>query len=126
MMLTTVNFVTHGWKVNATTQLVNFVQQDLTNLVKRINMTDKKEFDELNETELNELKIEFAPGCFDQFEGTQEELDELISSIKEMFASGKAQELARPLDMEDLSDEDLELLEKFEEQESRVNGRTLQ
>ena len=60
-----------------------------------------------------ELKIEFAPGCFDQFEGTQEELDELISEIHRMFESGEAQAIARPLDMEDLSDDDIELLEKF-------------
>lgn len=80
----------------------------------------------MTEKKLEEMKIEFAPGCFDQFEGSQEELDELIASIKEMFASGEAQAMARPLDMDDLSDEDLELLEKFAEQEDRVSGRTLQ
>ncbi len=89
-------------------------------------MTDKKTFDELSADEMKELKIEFAPGCFDSFDGTQEELDELISHIKEMFASGEAQAKARPIDFDDLSEEDLELLEKFSEQEANANGRTLQ
>jgi hypothetical protein len=37
------------------------------------------------------MKIEFAPGCFDGFEGTQEELDELIREIQSMF-EGKTKE----------------------------------
>lgn len=70
-------------------------------------------------TNEKDLKIEFAPGCFDNFEGTQEELDELISEIQRMFESGEAQAMARPLDMDDLTEEDLELLEQFAEQEGR-------
>lgn len=27
-------------------------------------------------------KVEFAPGCFDDFEGSQEELDELVKAIE--------------------------------------------
>ena len=88
-------------------------------------MTDKK-FEDLNSDELKELKIEFAPGCFDNFEGTQEELDELIAQIKEMFASGEAQMKARQIDIDDLSEEDFEMLEAFEEQETRTSGRNLQ
>ena len=76
--------------------------------------------------EFKELKIEFAPGCFDNFEGSQEELDELINQIKEMFASGEAQTMARPLDFDDLDDEDLELLEKIAQQEENAKGRKLQ
>lgn len=89
-------------------------------------MTNIKTFNELTSEEMKDLKIEFAPGCFDSFEGTQEELDELIAHIKEMFASGEAQTLARPIDLDNLSDEDIELLEKFNEQEENANGRTLQ
>lgn len=84
-------------------------------------MTDKK-FEDLTTDEMKELKIEFAPGCFDHFEGTQEELDALISQIKEMFASGEAQRMARPLDLDDLDEEDMEFLEKlqaFENNEKR-------
>lgn len=33
------------------------------------------------------IKLEFAPGCFDNFEGTQEELDELIDAIKNKVAN---------------------------------------
>lgn len=89
-------------------------------------MTEQKKFEELSPEEFKELKLEFAPGCFDNFEGTQEELDELIEQIKAMFASGEAQELARPLDLDELSDEDLELLENFAAQEEAVQKRTLQ
>lgn len=86
-------------------------------------MTDKK-FEDLTSDEMKELKIEFAPGCFDQFEGTQEELDELISQIKGMFASGEAQRLARPLDFDDLDEEDMEMLDKLADLEN--NQRKLQ
>lgn len=82
-------------------------------------MTDK-EFKDLTPDEAKELKLEFAPGCFDSFEGTQEELDELIAQIKEMFASGEAIEKARQLDIDDLDDEDFEMLQRFDQ------GRTLQ
>jgi uncharacterized membrane protein len=85
-------------------------------------MTNDKEFEDLTPEESKELKIEFAPGCFDSFEGTQEELDELINSIKEMFASGEAVEKARRLDFDDLDEEDLEVLEHLASSE----GRTLQ
>ena len=33
------------------------------------------------------------PGCFDEFEGTQEELDEFVASIKEIFESKSIEEL---------------------------------
>ena len=86
-------------------------------------MTDKT-FEELTLDEMKDLKIEFAPGCFDQFEGTQEELDGLIAEIKRMFASGEAQAMARPLAFDELDEDDLEILENFADQESK--GRTLQ
>jgi hypothetical protein len=35
------------------------------------------------------IEILFTPGCFDNFEGTQEELDELIQQIKEMVDAGE-------------------------------------
>jgi len=35
------------------------------------------------------IKVVFMPGCFDDFEGSQEELDELIQKIKEMATSGE-------------------------------------
>lgn len=60
-----------------------------------------------NERKLpNGLKLVFAPGCFDQFDGTQEELDALIKEIEEAFESGEAFEQAVEIGtIEDLIDE---------------------
>ena len=45
-------------------------------------------------TEQNKpMKIEFAPGCFDHFEGTQEELDQLQKEILDMFTNMTSEEL---------------------------------
>jgi hypothetical protein len=87
--------------------------------------TENKTLQELSLDEMKDLKIEFAPGCFDNFEGTQEELDELMSSIKEMFRTGEAKN-ARRLDLDDLDKEDLEMLERIYEQESQSKERKLQ
>lgn len=83
-------------------------------------MTDKKEFNELSTEEMKELKIEFVPGCFDTFDGTQEELDALVEQIKEMFASGEALKNALRISVEDLDEADLEMIDQLS------NGRTLQ
>jgi len=50
-----------------------------------------------DELDQEEMRLEFAPGCFDNFEGTQEELDQLIEQIKDMFAQGKFLTESRPL-----------------------------
>ena len=42
-------------------------------------------------------EIIFAPGCFDKFEGTQEELNELIAQIKNMFETGEIFEKMEPV-----------------------------
>lgn len=69
-------------------------------------MTDKKP-----------LKIEFAPGCFDHFEGTQEELDKMIKEITTMFETMTPEELeaeGRLVDIDELMDsEDWELIERL-------------
>lgn len=57
-----------------------------------------------------DLKVVFAPGCFDDFEGTQEELAELIAKIHEMAASGEITDNATLVDVDDL---DEELIAKF-------------
>jgi hypothetical protein len=57
------------------------------------------------------VKIEFAPGAFDNFDGTQEELDELLVEIQNMFLNKTPEEInamSRPLtdeDLEELPDE---------------------
>lgn len=53
------------------------------------------------------MKIVFAPGCFDGFEGTQEELDKLIADITQMAESGELFEKSVSVDIDDLSDEEL-------------------
>jgi len=39
-----------------------------------------------------QMEIIFAPGCFDEFEGTQEELEAFIAEITETLLSGNIQE----------------------------------
>ena len=51
-----------------------------------------------------EIKVEFAPGCFDDFEGTQEELDGIIEEINRMAATGELFENAHELDFEELDE----------------------
>lgn len=55
--------------------------------------------------------IEFAPGCFDSFEGTQEELEALQAQIIEMFESGEIEGQATELDMDELMEDDPEFAE---------------
>ncbi len=64
-------------------------------------MTDSKD-DKPNYT------IEIAPGAFDNFEGTQEELDEMLADITRMAEDGTLMEQSEPLDLEALFEEDPE------------------
>ena len=71
-----------------------------------------------------ELQIEFAPGCFDHFEGTQEELDALQAEILEMFKNKSAEEIhemARPVTVESLE----EMLESDDEEEREYAVRLI-
>lgn len=52
-----------------------------------------------------DIKIEFAPGCFDDFEGTQDELDQLVAEITAMAQSGELFEQTK-----EFGDEDFDLL----------------
>ena len=54
------------------------------------------------------LKVVFAPGCFDQFDGTQEELDQLMKEIQDMVDSGEIFEKSQPVDLDSLPDEVIE------------------
>ncbi len=53
-----------------------------------------------------EWKIEFAPGAFDNFDGTQEELDELVAEIEKSVADGTFLEDSEPVDLDELYEED--------------------
>jgi len=79
-------------------------------------------------TEEKKVRVTFAPGAFDQFEGTQEELDEFIAEIKNMF-EGKTheeiKEMSRVIDFEDPTEEDLEAIIALSSANTTQN-RTLQ
>ena len=64
------------------------------------------------------------PGCFDSFDGTQEELDELQAQIVKMFETGEVQGNARIIDMDTLEDTDPDLYQLLQDTEG--TGRTLQ
>lgn len=65
--------------------------------------------------ERKEIKVEFAPGAFDSFEGTQEELDEIVADIRRMIDTGELFEKARQVDFDELVEEDPELAIKLAE-----------
>jgi hypothetical protein len=57
------------------------------------------------------MKVTFAEGCFDDFDGTQEELDELVATLTEMAASGELMEKSVPVEeFPEIEEEVLELL----------------
>ncbi len=59
-----------------------------------------------------ERQVKFMPGCFDHFEGTQEELDKLQQEIIAMFTSMPEEELmkiAQPI--EDMPEELMQIPE---------------
>lgn len=74
---------------------------------------------------IEEYKIEFAPGCFDSFDGNQEELNEMVAMIRQMIESGELLEKSRPMteeDYESMPEEARAALEAFildEEQPDR-------
>ena len=54
-----------------------------------------------------DIKVVFAPGCFDNFEGTQEELDEFVAEINRMVESGEIFEKSMPLDIDNMETEEM-------------------
>ena len=69
------------------------------------------------------LEVEFAPGAFDHIEvESQEELDQLMKQITEMFANLTPEELAamsKPIDWDNLSEEECAILEQAFKDEPR-------
>jgi hypothetical protein len=57
-------------------------------------------------TDKEKPEVIFAPGCFDNFEGTQEELDQLVTEIKRMFESGEALENSRVVELDNMDPEE--------------------
>ena len=50
---------------------------------------------------MSEMKIVFMEGCFDDFEGTQDELNELIADLNRQLQDGSLLLNAEPLTEED-------------------------
>ena len=64
-----------------------------------------------------QLKVVFAPGCFDDFEGTQEELDEFVAAIHQAIADPNFLENSLPLDsLAAIAEDDPELAASLEQQ----------
>ena len=51
-------------------------------------------------SEEKKRKIIFEPGCFDNFTGTQEELDELIAEINRLVETGEFFKNSIPIDLD--------------------------
>lgn len=70
-------------------------------------------------------KIIFEPGCFDHFDGTQEELDGIMGEITKMFETMTTEEImaqSKPVDLEELFDEDPELAKALLEQLTNLDA----
>jgi len=83
-----------------------------------MDMTQEKKlvegYAEIEQDENGEITVHFAPGCFDDFEGTQEELDEAIKQITEMFQNGDLESMQEEaVDIEDLAKTNPELANRL-------------
>ncbi len=72
------------------------------------------------------LKIQFAPGCFDDFDGTQEELDGLIGEIQRLADSGELFEKCEAVNFQDPDETDMEIIEHLIDKEKNLQSRKLQ
>ena len=66
-------------------------------------------------TQSKKPEIVFAPGCFDNFDGTQEELQELIASIHQMAEDGTLFDNSEPVD-DDEAEEIMQRINKEKRQ----------
>lgn len=68
---------------------------------------------------MKDLKIVFAPGCFDNIDITQEELDKLVADIQSAVADGSLFENSMPVDEADIPEEVLLQMEAALDPEAR-------
>lgn len=67
-----------------------------------------------------EMTVTFAESFFEDFEGTPEEMEELLATISEMIADGSLFEKSIPFSMDELDeDEAEELMEQMRQAEKR-------
>lgn len=64
----------------------------------------------------DKLKVVFAPGCFDEFDGTQEELEEFMAEIQRAVADPDFLSNSELVDLDTVADEDPELAAILERQ----------
>lgn len=78
-------------------------------------------------SEKKKPEIIFAPGCFDDFDGTQEELVELVAELNRMVESGELFDLATPVDFADgtWTDEEIEKVSVSFDNYENTGKRTL-
>lgn len=77
-------------------------------------------------TKSKKPKVEFAPGCFDSWDGTQEELDELIQHITTLAESGQLDEHSQPVTEESLAEMDQQTRDILLQALDQAHKRTLQ
>ena len=61
------------------------------------------------------VKVVFAEGCFDNFDGTEEELAAMLADIHQMVENGTLMDNATPIDPE----EELEFIELMQKKVPR-------
>lgn len=64
-------------------------------------------------TENKKLKVVFAPGSFDNFDGTQEELDEMLAEIHRLVDTGELFERSTALTEDSFDELDEEIKVKL-------------
>ena len=84
-------------------------------------MTKNKDPLDMTTEDLKAIKVEFAPGCFDSFEGSQEELNDLMAEIHRMVETGELFEKGVAVDFDELSED-----EDFVKAMSATSKKTLQ
>lgn len=58
-------------------------------------------------------ELKFAPGAFDDFEGSQQELESFIAELTDMFVNGVPSDNVTMVNMTELEEENPELYEKL-------------
>lgn len=58
-------------------------------------------------------KITFLPGSLDNFDGTPEELAEMLAEVMRLAITGELVAKSQPAKIEDLSEEEIEAIAKF-------------
>ena len=66
------------------------------------------------------LKIKFVEGSFDDFDGTQEELDEMVNEITKFLQSDEFAEALATAEQSESDDFNPDLWEKFETNSNRT------